>query len=378
MGYASISGRARTDVNNPKAFAVCDRCGLWNNHSDLQWQFDFRGRTLQNIRILVCDTCLDTPQPQLKPRIIPPDPLPILNARTEPYFYDETDERTTTNPALPNVEVATNTNILLAGYQVIDGIQVTDGALVLVMYQTNPRENGIYRVTAGTWLLQGYDNSTKQWFNAVARGIQYYGQLGYYMGAVNVARGSQAARLFQIDFDPNGELNPGSPVSVSPVPGFSVNHYDFYTGLYIPAGETRVTQDDKIRVTQMTGQAAGGRNTLPGTSYLVPGNDRLCPEFMSWEGKPYESIEIPSAGQLAPIWIVGNWTNDWLEHVEWLNNDGNPTYGFYTYQYGPYYWDVNWVNNKSSQDEWTGVFRLPMNWTTADPPTCPINEMEKP
>ena len=59
MGYGSLSGRARTDVNNPRAFAVCDRCGLWYNHSDLNWQMDYRGRTLQNIRILVCDTCND-------------------------------------------------------------------------------------------------------------------------------------------------------------------------------------------------------------------------------------------------------------------------------------------------------------------------------
>jgi len=95
MGYASKAGRARTDVNNPKAFAVCDRCGIWYNHSDLNWQFDYRGRTLQNIRILVCEICMDEPQPQLKPRIIPPDPLPVLNARTEPFCQDETNNRFT-------------------------------------------------------------------------------------------------------------------------------------------------------------------------------------------------------------------------------------------------------------------------------------------
>jgi hypothetical protein len=46
---------------------------------------------LQNLRFLVCQDCYDTPQPQLKPRIIGPDPLPILNARPENFYVDETD-----------------------------------------------------------------------------------------------------------------------------------------------------------------------------------------------------------------------------------------------------------------------------------------------
>lgn len=95
MGYASKAGRAVANADSPRAFGVCDRCGLWTQHNRLRWQFDYRGRTLQNIRILVCETCLDEPQPQLKPRILPPDPLPILNARTEPYVYDETNNRVT-------------------------------------------------------------------------------------------------------------------------------------------------------------------------------------------------------------------------------------------------------------------------------------------
>ena len=53
MGYASKSGRARTSPSNPQAFAVCDRCGIWYNHVDLKYQFEWRGATLQNIQILV-------------------------------------------------------------------------------------------------------------------------------------------------------------------------------------------------------------------------------------------------------------------------------------------------------------------------------------
>ena len=46
---------------------------------------DYRGNTLQNLRLLVCPRCLDTPQDQLRPIIVPPDPIPIKDPR--PGFY---------------------------------------------------------------------------------------------------------------------------------------------------------------------------------------------------------------------------------------------------------------------------------------------------
>jgi hypothetical protein len=57
----------------------------------LEWQVQFAGPNLQNIRLLVCRQCYDTPQPQLKPRILPPDPVPVMNARPE-YFYIDDNE----------------------------------------------------------------------------------------------------------------------------------------------------------------------------------------------------------------------------------------------------------------------------------------------
>ena len=95
MGYGSISGRARTDATNPAAHAICDSCGFRFNHKDLSWQYDYRGRQLVNTRTLRCERCLDDPQPQLLPRIIPPDPLPIQNARTERFAEYETNNRIT-------------------------------------------------------------------------------------------------------------------------------------------------------------------------------------------------------------------------------------------------------------------------------------------
>lgn len=60
------------------------------NLERLRWQNDWRGTQLQNLRILVCtNTCLDIPQRQLGTIILPPDPMPLLNARPEQYQLDE-------------------------------------------------------------------------------------------------------------------------------------------------------------------------------------------------------------------------------------------------------------------------------------------------
>ena len=89
MGYASKAGRARVSSTRPQAQAVCDRDGLWYNRVDLRWQYDWAGTSLINKRILVCKRCLDRPQQQLRAIIIPADPVPIQNPRTEPFVDDE-------------------------------------------------------------------------------------------------------------------------------------------------------------------------------------------------------------------------------------------------------------------------------------------------
>lgn len=79
------TGRARVSQRSPQAQAVCDRCYLNFSLADLQWQFQWSGVKLQNLRLLVCKECLDVPQVQLKTIVIPPDPLPVLNPRPENY-----------------------------------------------------------------------------------------------------------------------------------------------------------------------------------------------------------------------------------------------------------------------------------------------------
>jgi len=92
MGYASRAGRARTNAANPQAHAICDRCGFRYNFVDLTWQFEWRGATLQNIKILVCNTCLDTPQENVRAIVIPADPTPIVNARVQDFVAASTDD----------------------------------------------------------------------------------------------------------------------------------------------------------------------------------------------------------------------------------------------------------------------------------------------
>jgi hypothetical protein len=93
MAYASKAGRARISSRNPQALGICDRCGFTYNHVNLNWQFDWRGSTLQNVRILVCRSCLDVPQEQQRAIVVPADPVPIMNARVENWAAAETDYR---------------------------------------------------------------------------------------------------------------------------------------------------------------------------------------------------------------------------------------------------------------------------------------------
>jgi len=95
MAYASKAGRARTNPKAPQAHAICDRCGFRYNHVDLQWQYDWRGATMQNLRILVCETCYDEPQQQLRAIVVPADPVPIENPRIEYFVDDESNTRIT-------------------------------------------------------------------------------------------------------------------------------------------------------------------------------------------------------------------------------------------------------------------------------------------
>lgn len=97
MAYASISGRARTSSKSPSAHAICDRCGGRFNHVDLSFQYDWAGATMIKKNLLVCRSCLDRPQQQLRSIVLPGDPTPIMNPRPENYARAATDVRVTSD-----------------------------------------------------------------------------------------------------------------------------------------------------------------------------------------------------------------------------------------------------------------------------------------
>lgn len=79
-------GDLQVSARFPRSAAICDRCGRMTNHDQLSWQFDYLfGPRLFNLRILVCRTCLDIPQPSGRTIVLPPDPVPVANPRPENY-----------------------------------------------------------------------------------------------------------------------------------------------------------------------------------------------------------------------------------------------------------------------------------------------------
>jgi hypothetical protein len=100
MAYASQAGRARASAKKPQAFAVCQRCGIWYNRVDLEFQYEWRGSVLQNLYILVCNRCLDVPQEQLRAITLPADPTPIFYPSVENFVDDETDYRAISQPTV--------------------------------------------------------------------------------------------------------------------------------------------------------------------------------------------------------------------------------------------------------------------------------------
>lgn len=94
-------------MRSPNALAVCDRCSFTYNHSDLSWDYQWSGVKLQNLRLLVCKTCLDTPQTQLKTIVIPPDPLPVLNPRPEQYAVTVPSFVATESPTFSGSDITT-------------------------------------------------------------------------------------------------------------------------------------------------------------------------------------------------------------------------------------------------------------------------------
>jgi hypothetical protein len=105
---------------------------------------------------------------------------------------------------------------------------------------------------------------------------------------------NQQLRAIVLPADPQPIMNPrvqdyataesnfrytSSPALIDPV-----------TGIPIPQGGMRITENDDNRVTQTTGEPAGGVNQQPGTDPNAPGD--------ADPGLPYGFDEVPETGAL--------------------------------------------------------------------------------
>lgn len=97
MGGYNKYGKAEVNPDNPRAFAICDRCSVVTNLHKLRWQMQWNATQLFNTRLLVCADCYDKPQQQLRTIVLPPDPVPLQNVRPENYAFDNVNYRATMN-----------------------------------------------------------------------------------------------------------------------------------------------------------------------------------------------------------------------------------------------------------------------------------------
>lgn len=89
MANWRYKARTRPNPYASAARAVCDRCQCEVQRMDLVWQMEYRGNNLMRTGFLVCKTCLDVPYQGRRPIILPADPVPILDPRTEPLLQEE-------------------------------------------------------------------------------------------------------------------------------------------------------------------------------------------------------------------------------------------------------------------------------------------------
>lgn len=240
------TGRASVSTTNPRAFGICDRCGFLYNHHELQWQFDYRGAALINIRLLVCETCLDVPQNQLRNIIVPADPTPIMNARTEDYPTASTDFFST----IDNFRQITSASwtgsvvtLTLAGPLTLPPINV--GSTIIVSNVSPARYNGTYVVVSSS-----------------------------NVGAYTVSFASSAS----------GNIVSGGTVATN---------VDPITGLVRLTPQRVITEAGESIVNQSTGAPQGNLNETPGVPEGFP------PELGGDDpGLPYGFVDIPSTGPL--------------------------------------------------------------------------------
>jgi hypothetical protein len=101
----------------------------------LKWQYDWAGASLINKRMLVCNTCYDVPQEQLRAIVVPADPMPIINPRVQDFVTASQDTRVTSGQ---------NTTDPVTGLPIINGdTRITQADEVRVTQQTGEPPGGL-------------------------------------------------------------------------------------------------------------------------------------------------------------------------------------------------------------------------------------------
>lgn len=89
MSYLPKGKHVRINPENPTALGICDYTGFIFNRDDLVRQMEWRGNALVWTGYYVGRPYADIPNPQLKPPILPPDPVPVKDPRP-PHYSDQT------------------------------------------------------------------------------------------------------------------------------------------------------------------------------------------------------------------------------------------------------------------------------------------------
>jgi len=71
------------DQDSPQALGICDKTGFVFKRIDLIRQMEWRGNALTWTGFMVGKPYVDIPNEQLRPPILPPDPVPVKWPRTQ-------------------------------------------------------------------------------------------------------------------------------------------------------------------------------------------------------------------------------------------------------------------------------------------------------
>lgn len=90
MSYRPKGKHVSIDPESPEALGICDYSGFVFKRKDLVRQMEWRGNALVWTGFYVGLPYVDVPNEQLRPPILPPDPVPVKDPRlpqTSPFLY---------------------------------------------------------------------------------------------------------------------------------------------------------------------------------------------------------------------------------------------------------------------------------------------------